>query len=88
MEARKFGAAGARIVIEEILRGEEFSFFALCNGDDAIPLGLCQDHKADFRRRPWPQHRRHGRLLSGPAVPRDPRGRDCSMKSCARRCAR
>jgi phosphoribosylamine---glycine ligase len=48
MEARKFGAAGARVVLEEILHGEELSFFALCNGDDAIPFGLCQDHKAVF----------------------------------------
>jgi phosphoribosylamine--glycine ligase len=48
MEARKFGAAGARVVLEEVLHGEELSFFALCNGDDAIPFGLCQDHKAIF----------------------------------------
>jgi len=48
MELRKFGAAGNRIVIEEVLYGEELSFFALCNGDDAIALGLCQDHKAIF----------------------------------------
>jgi len=48
MESRKFGAAGARVVIEGVLHGEELSFFALCNGDDAIPLGLCQDHKAIF----------------------------------------
>ncbi len=48
MEARKFGDAGARVVLEEVLHGEELSFFALCNGDDAIPLGLCQDHKAIF----------------------------------------
>ena len=48
MEARKFGAAGARVVLEEVLYGEELSFFALCNGDDAIPLGLCQDHKPIF----------------------------------------
>jgi phosphoribosylamine--glycine ligase len=48
MESHKFGAAGARIVIEEILRGEELSFFALCNGDDAVSLGLCQDHKPIF----------------------------------------
>jgi len=48
MESRKFGAAGARVVLEEVLHGEELSFFALCNGDDAIPLGLFQDHKAIF----------------------------------------
>jgi phosphoribosylamine--glycine ligase len=48
MESRKFGAAGTRVVIEEVLPGEELSFFALCNGDDAAALGLCQDHKAIF----------------------------------------
>jgi phosphoribosylamine--glycine ligase len=48
MEARKFGAAGARVVLEEVLHGEELSFFALCNGDDAIAFGLCQDHKPIF----------------------------------------
>jgi phosphoribosylamine--glycine ligase len=48
MEARKFGAAGARVVLEEVLDGEELSFFALCNGDDAIAFGLCQDHKPIF----------------------------------------
>jgi len=48
MESRKFGAAGNRIVLEEVLHGEELSFFALCNGDDAIALGLCQDHKTIF----------------------------------------
>ncbi|MGA2411390.1 MAG: phosphoribosylamine--glycine ligase [Candidatus Binataceae bacterium] len=48
MDARRFGAAGQRIVIEEKLTGEELSFFALADGDDAIPLGLVQDHKAIF----------------------------------------
>ncbi len=48
MERRRFGAAGARVVIEERLRGEELSFFALCDGERALPLGLVQDHKAIF----------------------------------------
>jgi phosphoribosylamine--glycine ligase len=48
MEKRRFGAAGARVVIEEILRGEELSFFALCDGADAVALGCAQDHKAVF----------------------------------------
>jgi len=45
MENRRFGQAGARIIIEERLRGEELSFFALCDGRDAIPLGVVQDYK-------------------------------------------
>jgi phosphoribosylamine--glycine ligase len=48
MEARRFGAAGARVVIEEMLSGEELSFFALCDGADAVALGCAQDHKAVF----------------------------------------
>ena len=41
----EFGEAGAEIVIEEFLAGEEVSFFALCDGDIALPLGSAQDHK-------------------------------------------
>ena len=48
MERRRFGAAGSRVVIEEFLTGEEISFFALCDGEHAIPLGTFQDHKAVF----------------------------------------
>jgi phosphoribosylamine--glycine ligase len=39
------GAAGAEVVIEEFLVGEEASFFALCDGENAIALASAQDHK-------------------------------------------
>jgi phosphoribosylamine---glycine ligase len=39
------GAAGAEVVIEEFLAGEEASFFALCDGENAVPLASAQDHK-------------------------------------------
>jgi phosphoribosylamine---glycine ligase len=39
------GAAGAEVVIEEFLSGEEASFFALCDGETAVPLASAQDHK-------------------------------------------
>jgi phosphoribosylamine--glycine ligase len=42
------GAAGAELVIEECLVGEEASFFALCDGRSAIPLGTAQDHKRAY----------------------------------------
>jgi phosphoribosylamine--glycine ligase len=42
------GAAGAEVVIEEFLAGEEASFFALCDGENAIPLASAQDHKRAF----------------------------------------
>jgi phosphoribosylamine--glycine ligase len=48
MERRRFGSAGNRVVVEEFLTGEEVSFFALCDGENAIPLGTFQDHKAIF----------------------------------------
>ena len=41
----KFGGAGAELVIEEWLEGEEASFFALCDGTTAVPLVGAQDHK-------------------------------------------
>lgn len=40
-----FGGAGAEVVIEEFMEGEEASFFVLCDGEEAIPLGSAQDHK-------------------------------------------
>jgi phosphoribosylamine--glycine ligase len=40
-----FGAAGSEVVIEEFLRGEEASFFALVDGTTALPLATAQDHK-------------------------------------------
>ena len=45
MESRVHGAAGATVLIEECLIGEEISFFALCDGKTALPLGAAQDHK-------------------------------------------
>jgi len=43
-----FGVAGAEVVIEEFLSGREISFFALCDGETAIPLASAQDHKRAF----------------------------------------
>ncbi|RWA87064.1 phosphoribosylamine--glycine ligase [Mesorhizobium sp.] len=40
-----FGAAGAEVVVEEYLTGEEASFFCLCDGATALPFGTAQDHK-------------------------------------------
>jgi phosphoribosylamine--glycine ligase len=48
MFAGGLGAAGAEVVVEECLVGEEASFFALCDGDTAIPLPAAQDHKRVF----------------------------------------
>ncbi|MER9300367.1 phosphoribosylamine--glycine ligase [Mesorhizobium sp. M0621] len=40
-----FGAAGAEVVVEEFMIGEEASFFCLCDGTTALPFGTAQDHK-------------------------------------------
>ncbi|MBE9603805.1 phosphoribosylamine--glycine ligase [Acetobacteraceae bacterium H6797] len=45
MESRVHGDAGASILIEECLIGQEVSFFALCDGETALPLAAAQDHK-------------------------------------------
>ena len=41
----EFGAAGAEVVIEEFMAGEEASFFILSDGVNALPVGTAQDHK-------------------------------------------
>ena len=43
-----FGKAGAEVGVEEFMRGEEASFFALCDGEHALPLATAQDHKRAF----------------------------------------
>jgi phosphoribosylamine---glycine ligase len=48
MFAGGLGEAGAEVVVEEFLSGEEASFFALCDGETAIALASAQDHKRVF----------------------------------------
>ena len=48
LERRVFGEAGARVVVEEFLEGEEVSVFALTDGRTVCPLASAQDHKAVF----------------------------------------
>jgi len=43
-----FGAAGAEVVIEEFMDGEEASFFVLCDGETILPVGTAQDHKRAY----------------------------------------
>src|SRR5690348_12727038 len=42
---RRYGAAGARVVVEEFLEGEEASFIVMCDGSHVLPLATSQDHK-------------------------------------------
>ncbi|MEL0012757.1 MAG: phosphoribosylamine--glycine ligase [Alphaproteobacteria bacterium] len=46
MTNNAFGEAGAELVVEEFLEGEELSFFVLTDGTNALPLAGAQDHKA------------------------------------------
>jgi phosphoribosylamine--glycine ligase len=48
MVDRSFGAAGARIVLEEMLTGPEVSFFVVARGESYVPLLSAQDHKRIF----------------------------------------
>ena len=45
LEDNLFGDAGARVVIEEFLTGEEVSFIVICDGNSILPLASSQDHK-------------------------------------------
>jgi phosphoribosylamine--glycine ligase len=45
LSGNRFGDAGARIVIEEFLAGEEASFIVMCDGKNVLPLATSQDHK-------------------------------------------
>ena len=44
----EFGAAGAEVVIEDFMTGEEASYFILTDGTHALPIGTAQDHKRAF----------------------------------------
>ncbi|HEX6210102.1 MAG TPA: phosphoribosylamine--glycine ligase [Methylomirabilota bacterium] len=48
LERREFGAAGATVVVEEFMRGEEASFFVLAGPGGVRPLAAAQDHKTVF----------------------------------------
>jgi phosphoribosylamine---glycine ligase len=45
---KAFGAAGAKVVVEEFLEGEEASFLAFTDGENVLPLPTSQDHKAIY----------------------------------------
>ncbi len=44
----EYGDAGAEVVIEEFMTGEEASFFVLCDGETLLPIGTAQDHKRAY----------------------------------------
>ena len=64
MNQRRFGEAGRRVVIEELLRGTECSLHALVDGSNYLLLESARDHKRALEWRSGPKHGRDGRLQS------------------------
>ena len=69
--AGAFGSAGAEVVIEECLVGEEVSFFALIDGTFALPLAAAQDHKRAFDGEQGPNTGGMGAYSPAPAMTPD-----------------
>ena len=82
---RALGEAGAAVVIEECLVGEEVCLFALCDGDDARAARLGAGPQAGGRRRYRAEHRRHGRVFAGAGAAAGARAGGDGAASCARR---
>jgi phosphoribosylamine--glycine ligase len=68
MTEAAFGGAGARVVIEDFVEGEEASFFALVHGERVVPLASAQDHKAAFERDQGPNTGGMGAYSPAPIV--------------------
>ncbi len=66
-----FGSAGARVVIEEFLEGEEASFLAFTDGERIVPLASSQDHKAAYDGDTGPNTGGMGAYSPAPVVTQD-----------------
>lgn len=66
---RSLGEAGARVVLEERLTGEEVSLLCLCDGERAVPLPSAQDHKAAFDNDQGPNTGGMGAYSPAPVAP-------------------
>ena len=64
LEGHEFGNAGARVVIEDYLDGEEASFIVMVDGEHVLPMATSQDHK-----RLMATSQDHKRLLDGDKGP-------------------
>jgi phosphoribosylamine--glycine ligase len=69
MTERRFGAAGARLVVEEHLVGSEVSFFVVSDGRRGLPIGTAQDHKRIFDDDRGPNTGGMGAFAPSPLVP-------------------
>jgi len=64
-----FGESGSEVVVEEFMQGEEASFFALSDGETAIPLAGAQDHKRAFDGDKGPNTGGMGAYSPAPVLP-------------------
>ncbi len=64
-----FGEAGASVVIEEFMEGEEASLFVLCNGESCLSVGSAQDHKRVFEGDKGPNTGGMGAYSPAPILP-------------------
>jgi phosphoribosylamine--glycine ligase len=69
--AGDFGEAGARVVIEDLLVGEEASVLAICDGERIVPLLAAQDHKAAYEGDTGPNTGGMGAYAPAPVVTRE-----------------
>ena len=60
MAEKKFGSAGAKLVMEEFLEGEEVSFLVFSDGSRVVPMASVQDHKRALDGDEGAEHRGHG----------------------------
>jgi phosphoribosylamine--glycine ligase len=75
MRDRKFGTAGETVVVEECLSGPEVSFFLVCDGVRAVPIGSAQDHKRIFDDDRGPNTGGMGAFAPSPIFPADVQSR-------------
>ena len=75
MRRKVFGASGERVLVEDVVYGEEISFLCLCDGETVIPLPSAQDHKAVFDNDDGPNTGGMGAYSPAPLLPDSDAGR-------------